>query len=337
MRRTIQRDLCGRRAGFTLVELLVVITIIGILMGLLLPAVHSAREASRRAACENNLKQIGLATLAHESSRGFFPAGGWGWNWAGDPNRGYTDKQPGGCFYNILPFMEQQNLWQLGLGQTGAALTTSLSQAAATPVAIFNCATRRPNQTYIDVPSSWQLPFSNPLASNLSALARSDYAFSGGDSPPPKGVNQGPTTYALGDSTWPWATYASTGTGVCYTRSVLKMAAITDGASNTVLAGEKYLDPDNYYTGTDLGDGLGWDVGYDYDWVRWAEAATSPSQDRGGYAGNPGLFGSAHSGGFGSVFCDGSVRSMGYTIDLATFQSLCNISDGRLLNDANTK
>ena len=94
-----------RKRGFTLVELLVVIAIIGILVGLLLPAVQSAREAARRMQCSNNLRQSGIALHNHESALKRFPP-------LGDYN------EAGSLVYwsfhtRLLPYVEQSNLQNL--------------------------------------------------------------------------------------------------------------------------------------------------------------------------------------------------------------------------------
>ena len=101
------------KRAFTLVEPLVVITIIGILIGLLLPAVQAAREAARQLQCRNNLKQLALAALDHEHVNHWLPTGGWGSTWVGDPDAGFGTLQPAGFFYNVLPYMEQQALHDL--------------------------------------------------------------------------------------------------------------------------------------------------------------------------------------------------------------------------------
>lgn len=104
------------QTGVTLIELLVVLAIIGVLIGLLLPAVQYAREAARRSSCANNLKQIGIGILHHESTHQFFPTGGWGPDWVGDPDAGFTEKQPGGWIFNILPYVEANNVREIGRG-----------------------------------------------------------------------------------------------------------------------------------------------------------------------------------------------------------------------------
>ncbi len=91
------------RSGFTLVELLVVISIIGVLVGLLLPAVQAAREAARRIQCANNLKQIGLAAIQHADAAGKFPSGAQTSSFLPNSHRLMWSGQ-------LLPFLEQSNL-----------------------------------------------------------------------------------------------------------------------------------------------------------------------------------------------------------------------------------
>ena len=106
----------SNKLGFTLVELLVVISIIGLLISLLLPAVQAAREAARQTQCKNNIKQLALGCLNHETINGRYPTGGWNWRWTGDADRGTDCMQPGGWIYNVLPFIEQQSLHDMGAG-----------------------------------------------------------------------------------------------------------------------------------------------------------------------------------------------------------------------------
>ncbi|QDU57036.1 DUF1559 domain-containing protein [Aeoliella mucimassa] len=98
------------RRGFTLVELLVVITIISILIGLLLPAVQAAREAARRSSCQNNLKQIGLALQSYHSEQGTFPPGAMLHAQQVRPSASWRAL--------LLPLMEQQALFdEIGVVQ----------------------------------------------------------------------------------------------------------------------------------------------------------------------------------------------------------------------------
>ena len=354
-----------KSTAFTLVELLVVITIIGILIALLLPAVQAAREAARRLQCTNNLKQIGLAALDHEQINGWLPTGGWGRNWTGDPTCGFGKNQPGGMHYNILPYMEQQTLHDLGSERTINTPFPSTSTLAAeyalrlqTPLAGFVCPTRRAPVLYPLTDSSF---FNAPTITWQTAgtkVARSDYAASGGDTSYGTAMTSGPVDLFTGFKI-PEAEWKSGGSdflfgisngyytsGVNYVRSTVKMADIKDGTANTYLAGEKYCNPDHYFDGTDAYDDETWAQGYDWDTIRWSGTATSaspsnpgqadvvcqPTQDTPGDSTHGMAFGSAHSIGFNMVFCDGSVQFMNYAIDLTAHHCLGNINDGMAID-----
>ena len=328
----------GNKAGFTLVELLVVITIIGILISLLMPAVQSAREAARRTQCSNNIKQLALGMLSHEAAKKYFCTAGWGYAWFGDPDLGSGMKQPGGWLYCVLPYIEQGNLAAIGAGldpgppSSSSPQATALVQVLTTPVSVFLCPSRRPLQLYTNYAGEYNVGF----ASNV---IRTDYASNGGDNAnidpylmPARG--QPSSSLAQGFGTAFWANFPPQ-TGISVSHGQVPMASVTDGASNTYLVGEKYLGPDNYNNGEDLGDNEDAYTGLNVDQVRTSALSVSngvyqyqpPMNDTPGND-NYVSFGSAHPGSFYMSFCDGSVRGMSISIDPETHRRLCNRADG---------
>lgn len=318
--------------GFTLVELLVVIAIIGILVALLLPAVQAAREAARRSQCQNNLKQIGVAFLNHESTHKFFPTSGWGWRWTGDPDKGYGEDQPGGWAYNITGFLEETAIRDAGRGITNvAAKQAAMKAAAATPIPVFNCPTRRPAMAFPFVHGTGTLA-NNLLAVTAgdSVVARSDYQVNSGNTNFGDDGGPGSETEA---ATWPWRTTKQSGnqTGVSFERSQVRLSQITDGASHTAMVGEKYRNPDHYLTGLASNDDQSLFVGHDQDmngytylqtkarvtipFIETTNWSFTPEQDRPGWTGGqPFRFGSAHPAGIHMVYCDGSVQLISYSV-----------------------
>jgi prepilin-type N-terminal cleavage/methylation domain-containing protein/prepilin-type processing-associated H-X9-DG protein len=324
------------KPGFTLVELLVVITIIGILIALLLPAVQAAREAARNLECANHLRQVALGCLQHEQVNGYFPTGGWGWGWSGDPDRGFTKRQPGGWQFCILPYIEQQALHDLGLNNS----RTGRTQTAATPMECLLCPTRRCAMLLARVN-----PYSYINIDNLASIARSDYAANAGSGNPYDCVI-GPGSLAAGDQ-WLEAQWLSSranarALGVIFVRSMCQIADVTDGTSNTFLAGERNLNSDNYFTGQAGDDDQGWTIGFDYDVNRWtgdmssnvANPAYAPLPDTPGYQVLI-SFGSAHAAGFNMAMCDGSVHHISYAVDLEAYRRLGDRADGYSVDGKN--
>jgi prepilin-type N-terminal cleavage/methylation domain-containing protein len=312
-----------KRAAFTLVELLVVIAIIGILIGLLLPAINAAREAGRRMQCRNNLKQLGLACLAHIDAQGFYPTGGWGWDWVGDPNRGYTDAQPGGWTYNILPFMEYGSLHDRGLGMSGSPeQMQAATEMTQTPIPTFHCPTRRAAILYPLGSNFGQPNNSTPLEGLL--VSRCDYAISAGSDSSSEPGGGGPGSYQA-ERTYTWKDYSSPTSpdyqgGLSFMRSMVTPAQVDRGTAHIIMLGEKCMDPEHYTDGGDSGDNETLYVGQDNDTYRTTNSG-QPQQDVIGDDAGYAVFGSAHAAGCNFAAGDGSIHTISYDIESSIYQA----------------
>ncbi len=128
-----------------------------------------------------------------------------------------------------------------------------------------------------------------------------------------------------GTAKWPTALSDACNGTTCIAKFI-RLSEITDGLSNTLLLGEKNVDPIGMETGNDAGDNEATLVGYDWDNIRFAEAI--PIQDRAGFY-DPYRFGSSHPAGAGFGFGDGSVHWVSWQVDLITFQRQAMRADGQ--------
>jgi prepilin-type N-terminal cleavage/methylation domain-containing protein len=233
--------------GFTLVELLVVIAIIGILIAMLLPAVQQVREAARRTTCQNNIRQIGIATHNYESSFMRLPTGYIRWSEPETvlmpaPN---NQQQVIGALCEILPFMEQNNVRDLftinfDYKRTDQFFVNTLSRNAGFyRLSVFECPTDENIQCdrvivalttdYAYMPGAWYVwitrySFPELDPTGVNRFGRTNYLPLNGQLG--MGVPASGTTWVAGCE------------GVFNNRSSDKMSAMSDGTSNVLIYSE---------------------------------------------------------------------------------------------------
>jgi prepilin-type N-terminal cleavage/methylation domain-containing protein/prepilin-type processing-associated H-X9-DG protein len=328
------------RHGFTLIELLVVIAIIAILIALLVPAVQKVREAAARSHCQNNLKQIGLAMHQFHDQHKNFPPG----------QSANNDKCFGWGTY-VLPFIEQGALYQNLAGQYTRFIHPSPDGNAAkdpNPVRIRDAAGYKtapfPVKTLIATVIPIYLCPADlpPLFHPRTGAAKTSYAGNYGTS------NDGGTDLSP----------KSDGI-IRRRRSVTTMAQVTDGTSNTVLVGEM-TDYRDKWQFKDSASGQDWGslnryfptwcgtVDGDDDFDAILRLGGDGSYNIGGPGAgvprpinNPSpqiiddrgqCFSSMHAGGANFVLCDGSVRFIPDSTNLAVWQALCSRFDGKTVS-----
>jgi prepilin-type N-terminal cleavage/methylation domain-containing protein len=292
------------RPAFTLIELLVVIAIIAILIALLVPAVQKVREAAQRTRCQNNLKQIGLAFANHHDTFKVYPSGGesWGSDRIMQGNSpAVWDAQAWGWGFQILPYIEQIETWR----------NPSSAATADTIIPTYMCPSLR-----------------GPVEINYTQTTPTGPRFMG--------------DYVGNGGSWGTASAFTGGTNNALdgplvpmfksSKVFVRLSKITDGTSNTLLVGEKYVPYDNMTVQTCNND-QGYVDGWDNDMICFgritpgntastaADPIAPPLQITKAGAACGFNFGSIHPA-LLTVFCDGSVHTIEFGIQPPTWLAL---------------
>ena len=302
------------RRGFTLVELLVVIGIIGILVGMIFPAVQAVRESARRTECKNNLRQIGVAIHNHESSKNEIPA-------ARPADRFLT------WYIVLMPYIESNNAFERF--DLSLPYAVQDSDAVQYNEPLYFCPSRRTPQQ-----------LSNFEANGEHVGAVADYAGNAG------------SHKSFPDDSWSQFELPSDGvfsSGYASDnpvyggqlehgwRSRYKFNSVIDGLTHTIFVGEKALnsrhlnEPDGWadgcvYNGDQPGTFLRiGGIGFPID-----GSGTIPEPGPGAYP----VWGSVHGGICNFVFGDGSVHSLSNSIDQETLGGLCSRNGSEYVGDA---
>ena len=318
-----------KRSAKMLLDVICVVAIVLLMVQMLFPAIHSAREAARRIRCAANLRTIGLAMTIHQESKGHWPSGGWHFNWIGEPERGTGPKQPGSWIFNLLGYLGEDSLRSAGANLTGHARHAALRRRCATPLELLHCPSRRPARAYPYRENQRPFTRGGRLTTPLRMAAKTDYAANVGDGlsvefdwkwPGPQSLEEGDAA----EFNWPERREF---TGIVFGRSHVRPRQVVDGLSKTYLVGEKYVEATKYQTGEDWGDNETLFAGFNNDNCR--SAARLPIADSAGGEFKT-RFGSAHTHIWQVVYCDGSVRAHDYETDPKIHRDLANRMNSRL-------
>jgi prepilin-type N-terminal cleavage/methylation domain-containing protein/prepilin-type processing-associated H-X9-DG protein len=326
------------RSGFTKIELIVAITIIAILLAVTLPAIHSARESARRLQCQNNLRQILVATESHHTAHNAlpslyngtalsYPLGEW------DLFHMHSWRVP------LLPYLEQTPLKEQ-INWNALATATENKTVAQTPVPTFICPS---GGSSTDM--GWGLhhgsigvPPEKQQDSDRYRVVRSDYDAMAGiqvlPKPLPANTNANSVDFVRwGIWGWPvFETRTTSGSRLSRYRQG-KFRDVTDGLSNTIAVVERAGKPIDLLNGkpnvtpsnpnADYPGQVGWSASNTFIWAINADGVgINESNSRGIY--------SFHSGGANVGIADGSVRFLADSMDFKTLVSLYGRSDGGL-------
>jgi prepilin-type N-terminal cleavage/methylation domain-containing protein/prepilin-type processing-associated H-X9-DG protein len=298
--------------GFTLVEVLVVIAIIGILVAFLLPAIQAAREAARRNQCQNNLKQVGLAIQSHHDTRKQFPMG-----------RNRTDQFAVSWAFFLLPYMEETSVYNSWDSKARVDDPKNV-QAMRTPIETYACPSRRK--------AAADRNFDNnnnpPLATAVGVATLADYSANAGIQlmTGMVGIDEGANVFGA---------FNRVDSGPIFSGSRISARQVEDGLSKTFAIAERHLPPVPENTPPDMED---YEIGdtasiagdTPHTTFRCTEKGLATSIDDE----DPHKFGSLHSGGLAqAVFLDGHVKGIRPDVAVAVFKALSTIGGGEIVPD----